>query len=84
MALAYLFVVLAAVGVMAGVLARRRVRQMVERDRLVVSDETLSQILQDGSVEFEEEEPLDEEAIREAEDRFWDESWDEPETEEWH
>ena len=81
MALAYLFLVLAVVGGLAGVLARRRVQETVKGDRMVVSDETLSQILQDGSAEFEEEEPLDEQAIREAEERFWDESWDEPEAE---
>lgn len=83
MALAYLFLVLAVVGGLAGVLARRRVQETVKGDRMVVSDETLSQILQDGSAEFEEEEPLDEQAIREAEERFWDESWDEPEAEDW-
>jgi len=83
MALAYLFLVLAATVVLAGVLSRRRVGRTVEGDRPVVSDEVLRKILEEGSVESEEEEPLDEESIREAEDRFWDESWDEPEEEGW-
>lgn len=83
MALVSLFLVLAVVVVLAGVLSRRRVRRTVEGDQPVVSDEVLRRILEEGALESEEEEPLDEESIREAEDRFWDESWDEPEEEGW-
>lgn len=78
MGLASLFLILAGVVVVAGVLARKKVRQTMEGERPVVSDEVLRRILEEGSVVPEEEEPLDEDAAREAEDRFWDETWDEP------
>lgn len=60
---------------------RRQVRDVLEGRRPVVDDEVLDRILGEGRVEFgeEPEEPLDEEAAREAEDRFWEEDWDEPE-----
>jgi hypothetical protein len=78
-----LFLVLAGVVVIAGALARQRVRRTVEGKRPVVSDEVLRRILEEGAVSPEEEEPLDEDAARDAEDRFWDETWDEPEGEGW-
>lgn len=83
MGIASLFLVLAGVVVIAGALARRRVRHTVEGERPVVSDEVLRRILEGGAVEPGEEEPLDEDAARDAEDRFWDETWDEPDGEGW-
>ncbi len=83
MALIAFFVLLAAVVVLAGALARRKVRRTVEGELPVVTDETLRRILAEGSVETPEDPPLDEDAIREAEDRFWEERWDEPEEGGW-
>lgn len=62
---------------------RRRVRDVISGRKPVVTDEVLDRILGEGRVEFSEsgpdDDPLDEDAAREAEDRFWDEDWDEPE-----
>jgi hypothetical protein len=44
-----------------------------------VDDEALRQILETGSLESDEDEPLDMEAAARAEEDFWNESWDEPE-----
>lgn len=80
----WLFVLLAALVLAAGFGARRRMRDTRRGRRPVVTDEVLRRILEEGEGELEtgdaEDEPLDEDQIRDAEDRFWDESeWDEPE-----
>ena len=59
-----LFVLLAVVVVLAGVLGRRRVRDVVP----------------DGDSErFGDDDAIDEDAIRAAEDEFWEKDWEEPE-----
>jgi hypothetical protein len=73
------FIILAAVVLAGGLMARTRIRRTVEGDAPVVTDEVLRRILEEGEVPPEEVDPLDEEEIREAEDRFWEEEWDEPE-----
>jgi hypothetical protein len=78
MALVSFFLVLAAVVLVAGLLARRRVRGAVDGDRPVVTDEVMRRIVEEGSLPAGDE-PLDEDAIREAEERFWEEEWEEPE-----
>lgn len=67
-----LFAVLA---VLAAVLYYRRMRR--QRSASGLTDELIRRIEAEGSVEVEE--PLDRQEIREAEERFWNESWDEPE-----
>ncbi|TVP74915.1 MAG: hypothetical protein EA352_09530 [Gemmatimonadales bacterium] len=80
---ALLFGVLSVLVVGAWWTRRQEIRQVVDGRRSVVSDEVLDQILGEGRVELSEpgydDGPLDEEAAREAEDRFWEEDWDEPE-----
>lgn len=72
--LALLMTVLAILG---GLAARRRVQSSREAERL--SDDMIRQIETRGWVDVEDE-PLDIESAREAEEQFWDEStWDEPE-----
>ncbi len=71
-----LFVILAAVVLVGGLLSRRRVQRTVEGEDPVVTDELLRSLLQEGE---EDPEPLDEDEIRKAEDEFWDEPWDDPE-----
>jgi hypothetical protein len=44
-----------------------------------VDDDALRQILETGSIETDEDEPLDLDAAARAEEEFWSESWDEPE-----
>lgn len=74
------FAVLSVVVVLAWLERRRRIRDTVEGRRPVVTDEQLREILEDGAIEFDRPAELDEEEIREAEDRFWDEAdWDPPE-----
>lgn len=75
----WLFAVLAAVVLIGGLAARRRTRRTVEGDRPVVTDEVMRRIVEEGSLAPDEDEPLDEDRIREEEDRFWSEEWDRPE-----
>jgi hypothetical protein len=44
-----------------------------------VDDDALRQLLETGSFEPDEDEPLDLDAAARAEEEFWSESWDEPE-----
>ena len=74
-----LFIILAAIVLAGGLLSRRRIRDTVEGDVPLVTDEVLRRILEEGAVSPDDDEPLDEDRIREAEDRFWDEEWDRPE-----
>ena len=54
--------------------SRRRLRQLKDRE---LSDAAIRQIEASGRVDVDE--PLDLEEAREEEERFWSESWDEPE-----
>jgi hypothetical protein len=74
-----LFIILAAIVLAGGLLSRRRIRDTVEGDVPLVTDEVMRRILEEGDVSPDDDEPLDEDRIREAEDRFWDEEWDRPE-----
>ncbi len=44
----------------------------------VVDDELIEQIIEQGQVLLDDDEPLDLETIDDEEERFWSESWDEP------
>jgi hypothetical protein len=71
-----LFLVLAAVVLVAGWLVRRRVRRIRTGRGPIVSDELLRSILDDDALrELDDAEPLDEDEIRKAEDEFWDDEW---------
>lgn len=72
-----LFLILAGIVIVGGLAATRRIRDTVDGDVPVVTDEVMRRILEEGG-SGDEEEPLDEDEIREAEDRFWDEEWDRP------
>lgn len=67
-----LFAVLA---VAAAVAYRRRLRRRIGPSRL--SDDEILRIEREGVIEIDE--PLDRDEIRAEEERFWSESWDEPE-----
>jgi hypothetical protein len=73
-----LFLILAGIVLAGGLIARRRVRGAVGGDVPVVTDDVMRRILAEGSAGRDEDEPLDEDEIREAEDRFWSEEWDRP------
>lgn len=74
-----LFLILAVVVVVAAMVARRRVGRVVDGERPITGDPLLREILSEGDGWAEEDEPLDEDRIREEEDRFWSEEWDRPE-----
>lgn len=78
--MSYMFLGLAAMVVVAGFVVRWRIRERTRSGDLEVTDEVVRQIERKGSVSTDEREPLDRDRIREEEDRFWSETWDEPES----
>lgn len=81
-----LFAGLAVLALAAGWVARRRIGRRISPRERGLSDEDVRQIEETGVLVrsddsfAEDDEPLDMEAIREEEDRFWSsESWDEAE-----
>ncbi len=63
--------------VAAGVTLHVRRRSAYVRVPLV-DDELIEQIIEQGQVLLDDDEPLDLETIDDEEERFWSESWDEP------
>ncbi len=75
----YLFVALAVLVLVTGLLVRRRVREEVDDAPPALDDGSVRRILEEGRLETDEDdEPLDLDEIRREEERFWDETWDEP------
>ena len=77
--------VVSAAVLVVGYFARRRIQDAIQGRTPVVTDDVLRTILSEGALEALDEaddEPLDDDAIRAAEDEFWDEGWSE-ESEEW-
>lgn len=68
---------LAALTVAASWSLYERRRQLI-RSRPALDDEAIQRILATGELFVEEDEPLDLEEIDEQEERFWSETWDEP------
>lgn len=77
MAGSLLFLGMALLALAAGLAARRRIRRQTREQRL--SEEMIRRIEREGEVRYESREPLDLDAIREEEDGFWEQTWDEPE-----
>lgn len=78
--MSYLFLGLALLVLVVGVVVRWRIRRHTDRGDLEVTDDVVRQIERVGRVRTDEREPLDRDRIREEEDRFWSETWDEPES----
>lgn len=74
-----LFFLLAALVIVGGLLFRGRLRKSVDGRDPMTDDPLLREILSESGARGPEAEPLDEDAIREAEDEFWSQEWDEPE-----
>lgn len=71
---------LAAVAIVCGFMARRRVRRITKGWEPVVTDEVLRKVLGKGMASLTEpDESLDEDQIRKAEDEFWSTEWDDSE-----
>lgn len=62
----------------AAAVIRRRIREYVSRAEADVTDEVVRRIEEEGRVDLREDEPLDLDEIEDEEDRFWSETWDEP------
>jgi hypothetical protein len=75
----YLFTVLAALVLAAGLISRRRLNRLRGRGRAGITDEQLRRIEEHGQLEIPEDEETDWHAVEEEHRRFWEESWDEPE-----
>jgi hypothetical protein len=69
-------IVAAVLAIAAGLLYRNRLEETRRLDPGVLDDDLIRQIERKGYIELEE--PLDLEDIRKQEERFWEESWDEP------
>jgi len=63
----------------SGLRLRRRIRRPLVPTVPVVDDGAIDRILEEGVLEDEADEPLDETEIDGEERRFWSERWDEPE-----
>ncbi len=73
-----LWVVLVALTVAAGWSLYVRRRKLVAAQVPSLDDEAIRTILQTGELYVDDDEPLDLEEIEEEEERFWSETWDEP------
>lgn len=75
-----LWIALGGLAVAAGVAVRWRIRKVRRREdgEVDLDDDAMRQIEKIGRLETDEREPLDHDHIREEEDRFWAETWDEP------
>lgn len=76
--MSYAFLALSVLVVVAGFVVRRRIRDRTRSGSVDVTDEIVRQIEREGRLSTDEREPLDRDRIREEEDRFWSETWDEP------
>ena len=70
---------LAIIVLWAGLRHRHRIDAARRGDAPAIDDEAIDRIIQEGRLPTQEEEALDLDAAREAEEEFLDEYWDEPE-----
>ncbi len=73
-----ILVALAVLTVLAGLAIRWRLLKRTGRVGAALSDQDIDRIIQTGSFAIEDD-PLDLDEVREAEERFWSENWDEAE-----
>lgn len=69
---------LATLIIAAGVSLRARRAHQLGRARPLIDDAAIDQIIDHGELWVEDDEPLDLDEIDDEEERFWSESWDEP------
>ena len=58
---------------------RSRLRSSLRSQPVEVDDEAIAQILEEGVLASDEDDPLDLEHIRKEEENFWEKTWDEAE-----
>ena len=73
------WIVLAGLLVAAGFSVHQRRRDALASPPPRLDDEAVRRILETGQLAVDEDEPLDLAEIEEEEERFWSESWEEPE-----
>ena len=73
----YVLAGLALLAVLGGAVIRWRVLHGTGRVRVRLTDQDILTILREGTLAVDEDEPLDLDLVREAEERFWSETWDE-------
>lgn len=73
------WIMLAGLAVAAGFSVHTRRREALASRSPVLDDEAVRRILETGELSVDEDEPLDLTEIEQEEERFWSESWDEPE-----
>ncbi|MBM4185124.1 MAG: hypothetical protein FJ207_13060 [Gemmatimonadetes bacterium] len=71
--------VLSALVVAAGLKARARRRAALAAALPEIDDDAVRSIVETGALSVDADEPLDLSEIGEEEERFWSETWDEPE-----
>jgi hypothetical protein len=76
---ALIWVVLAVLAVAGGVGVRRKLGAALDDAEHSLDDEAIRRIVDTGSVVVDQDPPLDLDEIEEEEERFWSETWDEPE-----
>ena len=64
--------------VTAGVSLRMQLRNRVEKNRPSVDDAAIEEILATGALTTDEDSPLNIEQIDDEEQKFWSQTWDEP------
>ena len=64
--------------VTAGVSFRVQLRDRVEKNRPSVDDAAIEEILATGALTTDEDSPLNIEQIDDEEQKFWSQTWDEP------
>ena len=69
---------LAVLALAAGLTLHFRRREALAASLSKVDDRAIATILEKGQLSVDEDEPLDLEEIDEEEQRFWTETWDEP------
>ncbi len=70
--------VLAVLAVVGGAVVRRKLGASLESAHPALDDDAVRRIVDTGSLTVDEDPPLDMDEIEEEEDRFWSETWDEP------
>ena len=71
-------IILTLLALAGGLIYRSRLERAVGRGR-ALTDDMIRRIEEDGAVQFgDDDDPLDLRAIREEEERFLNETWDEP------
>ena len=69
---------LTVLAVTAGVSLRMRLRDRVGKSMPIVNDAAVEEILATGALFMDEDSPLDIEQIDDEEQKFWSQTWDEP------